>query len=91
MKVDERTKAIANAMYTRLLMENDIELVNEMLYVYGFITFNVITARIRRRNNRDFIRRADIRFPWTEYNECMQYKREIEREMNPQHLRRGHI
>lgn len=62
MNADERTKAIANAMYARILAENDIALVDEMLYVYGFIEFPVVIARIRRRNNRDFIRRAVIQF-----------------------------
>lgn len=63
MNVDERTKAIANAMYARILAENDIALVDEMLYVYGFIEFDVIKARIRRRNNREFIRRSCISMP----------------------------
>lgn len=62
MKVDERIKAIANVMYARLLAEDDIALVNEMLYVYGCIEFDVIKARIRRRNNREFIRRSRIHF-----------------------------
>ena len=91
MYVDDKTKALVNALYGRILLENDIALVEEMLYVYGFIEFPVVIARIRRRNNRDFIRRSFIRMPWAEYNECMQYNREMERENNPQRLRRGHI
>ena len=63
MKVDERTKAIANAMYARILAENDIAFINEMFYVCGCTEFDIIKARIRRRNNREYIRRACIHMP----------------------------
>lgn len=89
--MNEFAHEIIQALYDRLLYENDIALVDDMLYSYGRIHWIVIKARIRRRNNREFIRRSCIRMPWTEYDECMLYKRESERENNPQRLRRGHF
>lgn len=78
--MNEFAHEIIQALYDRLLYENDIALVDDMLYSYGRIHWIVIKARIRRRNNREFIRRSCVR---------MQYKRESERENNPQRLRRG--
>lgn len=82
-------KEIANALYGRILHENDIVFINEMFYVCGCTEFDIIKARIRHRNNREYIRRSCIRMPWTKYEVCMQYKRESERENNPRRLRRG--
>lgn len=53
---------LVDVIYNRILRENDIELVNEMLYVYGCIEFDVVKARIRRRNNREYIRNARVKF-----------------------------
>lgn len=55
---------MVDVIYNRILRENDIELVNEMFYVYGCIEFDVIKARIRRRNNREYIRNARVKYPW---------------------------
>lgn len=62
MHTDERLQLLANAMYERILIENDIALIDEMLYVYGCIEFAVVKARIRRRNNREYIRQSIIHF-----------------------------
>lgn len=87
----DKEKMHINALYGRILIENDIALINEMLYVCGCIEFDIIKAHIRRRVNREYIRRSHIRMPWTEYIDYMRYKRESERENNPQRLRRGHF
>lgn len=57
-----KEKQLVNVLYGRILMENDIALVNEMLYVCGCIEFDIIKARIRRRNNREYIRNARVKF-----------------------------
>ena len=62
---------IIRALYDRLMYEDDIALVDEMFYVYGWVEFNVVKARIRRRVNSDFIRRACIRMPGA-FGRCKQ-------------------